>query len=242
MTEVPLPCQSRSSSRTCSSTSTGRVAGPAAKLNTRTSAARLGFRGRRRRTGGCVRDPFLAVPIEALDALDTDQALALTETDEPHALGVTALHRDAIHRGAHQCAGGADEHDLLSGHDLQRRHREAVAIGGLQRDHALTAAAVGRKLRERRELAVAGRRGREHVALTHHDERDQVLAGAELYAAHARRLAPHGAHLALVEAYRLAAARYQDDLALTVGERDTDQLIVGRQIDGDDAGGARPRE
>src|SRR6516225_9163177 len=210
MTEVPLPCQSSSSSRTCSSTSTGSVAGPAAKLNTRTSSIALRF-GRRwqlvgrvagrvagRGVGRVVRDPFLAVPIEALDAFDADQSLAFAETDEPHPLGVTTLHRDAIDRGAHQRAGRADEHDLLSRHDLQRRYREAVAIGGLERDHALTAAAVDRKLRERRELAVAGRRGREHVALAHDDECDQVLTGAELDAAHARGLASHVTHLALV--------------------------------------------
>ena len=64
------------------------------------------------------------------------------------------------------------------------------------------------------------------MALAHHDERDQVLPGTEAYAAHAGGLASHVAHLALVEADRLAAARDQDDLALAVGERHTDQLIV----------------
>jgi NitT/TauT family transport system ATP-binding protein len=36
ITDMPLPCQSVSSSRACSSTSIGNAAGPAAKLNTRT--------------------------------------------------------------------------------------------------------------------------------------------------------------------------------------------------------------
>ena len=41
----------------------------------------------------------------------------------------------------------------------------AVAIGGLQRDHALAAAAMRREILQRRELAVAVLRGGEHVAL-----------------------------------------------------------------------------
>src|SRR5215469_15387405 len=175
ITELPLPCQSSSSSRTCSSTSTGSVAGPEAKLNTRTGPYRLALRGRRsgiRRLGG---DRVLLPSVEALDALDADQPLAFPEADEAHALSVTALNRDPIDGGPHQRAGRADEHDLLSGHDLQRRHREAVAIGSLQRDHTLTAAAVGREFGERSELAVAGRRGGEHVALAHDDECDEIL-------------------------------------------------------------------
>src|SRR5215469_4866968 len=129
MTELPLPCQSSSSSRTCSRTSTGSVAGPEAKLYTRTGAYRLALRGRRsdiRRLGG---DRVLLLSVEALDALDSDQPLAFPEADEAHALGVAALDRDPIDSGADQRAGGADEHDLLSRHDLQRRHREAVEIG-----------------------------------------------------------------------------------------------------------------
>src|SRR3974377_1570558 len=113
MTEVPLPCQSSSSSRTCSRTSTGSVAGPAAKLNTRTSADRLALRGRRSHIGRRCSDRFRLLTLEALDALDADQSLALAEADEPHPLGVTALHRDAIDGGAHQRDGWAGEHDTL---------------------------------------------------------------------------------------------------------------------------------
>ena len=169
--------------------------------------------------------------VQALDALDADQALALPETDQAHALGVAPLHRDLVHRGAHQRAARADQHDFLARHDLQRRHGVTVAIRGLQRDHALAAAAVRGKLRERRQLAVAVGGGGEHRTFADHDQRDQLLSGAEADAAHAGRLAPHVAHLVLVEADRLAAARYQHDLAVAVGERHAHQLVVVVQVD-----------
>src|SRR5215469_10207722 len=60
---------------------------------------------------------LLPVPVrfEALDALDADQPLAtLADPDQAHSLGVTSLDGDLVHRGAHQCAGGADQHDLLA--------------------------------------------------------------------------------------------------------------------------------
>src|ERR1700730_17183569 len=116
---MPQPCQSVSSSRTCSRTSTGSVAGPAAKLNTRTStlsvSGRLACAGLRTP----LRERVLLAGIPNLHALDADQPLPFPEPDEPYALGVASLHGDLIHRGAHQRAGRADEHDLLPGHHLQ---------------------------------------------------------------------------------------------------------------------------
>src|ERR1700730_4196544 len=124
---MPQPCQSVSSSRTCWRTSTGSVAGPAAKLNTRTDlglCGRLACAGLRTRLG----EGLLLAGIQTLDALDADQPLPFPEPDEPYALGVASLHGDLIHRGTHQRAGGADEHDLLPRHDLQRRDRDAVTV------------------------------------------------------------------------------------------------------------------
>src|SRR5256885_15790748 len=110
ITDMPQPCQSVSSSRTCSRTSTGSVAGPAAKLNTRTSLVLCG-----RLAGTGLRTPLgqrlLLTGVQALDAFDADQALPLPEADEPYALGVASLHGDLIHGGAHQRTGGTDEHE-----------------------------------------------------------------------------------------------------------------------------------
>src|SRR5256885_9436046 len=121
ITDMPQPCQSVSSSRTCSRTSTGSVAGPAAKLSART---RLVLWGRLAGTG--LRTPLgqrlLLAGVQALDALDADQALPLPEADEPYALGVASLHGDLIHGGAHQRTGGTVEHDLRSRHVLHCSH------------------------------------------------------------------------------------------------------------------------
>src|SRR4029077_6563680 len=93
---------------------------------------------------------------------------------------------------------------------------DAVAVRGLQGDHALPAAAVRREFLQRRALAVARGGGAQHVPLTDHDQRDQILAGPQADAAHPGRLAPHVAHFVLVEADRLGAAGYQDYLTAPV--------------------------
>src|SRR5258708_20765729 len=166
---MPQRCQSGRSARTWSSTSAGSAAGPAAKLNTRTSALRRASGAGGRLAGPGLRAvlghvlPFAR--LEALDALDADQPLALIEADQAHALRVTALYGDLIHRGAHQRAGGADEHDLLPRHHLQGRHGVAVAAPGLQREAALAAAPVLRNLPERRPLPLPGREPPPHVPL-----------------------------------------------------------------------------
>src|SRR5579863_6692043 len=94
MTEAPQPCQSSSSSRTCSSTGSGSVAGPAAKLNTRTRglsgsftpwgsadlSLALGRRGTGCRSG--LGHGRLVARLEALDTLDADEPLALAEADQ----------------------------------------------------------------------------------------------------------------------------------------------------------------
>ena len=59
--------------------------------------------------------------------------------------------------------------------DLQRADHATVAIGDLQRDHALAAAAVRREVLERRELAEAVFGGGENVALLGHDQRIDAL-------------------------------------------------------------------
>src|SRR6185312_911966 len=160
---------------------------------------------------------LLAV-LQALDALDADQAFPFREADEAHPLRVAPEDRDLIHRRAHQRTGGADQHDLLPRHDLERRDGRAVAIGGLQRDDTLAAPAMLRKLRQRRQFAVAGSRCGENVALADDDQGDQLLALTQLDAAHAGGLAPHRPYFGLGEANRLAAAGHEDDLALSIGE------------------------
>src|SRR5580692_10550120 len=98
ITDMPLPRQSVSSDLACSRTSRGRVAGPAAKLNTRTNASR-----RYRRQGLRFRPFGIALGLQAFDALDAGESLALGQPDQAHALGIASQHRNLIHRRSHQC-------------------------------------------------------------------------------------------------------------------------------------------
>src|SRR5690349_2847665 len=276
MTDMPLDFQSVISAWAWVSTSSGSVAGPAAKLNTRIvlssgnrpscrtriapgrycpGARTISGRGRAGRATlviiqGRIRGTEIrgirartrAVHDQALDALDTGQPLALVQPDEAYALRIAAHDGDLRHRGAHQRAGRTDEHELMLGIHLQRRDHLAVALGSLQRDDALAAAAMRREVLERRELAVAIGRGREDESLANNDQRDEFLALAQLDAAHAGGLATHGPHFVLVEADGLATVRRQDDLARAIGERHADQAIALVETDRNDAAGARPGE
>src|SRR5690349_17390799 len=240
ITDMPLDFQSVISAWACCRTSSGSVAGPAAKLNTRivlSSGTRPSCRTRispgrycpgvrtisgRRRVGRASRRGILGTEIrgtgsraravfaEAFDALDAGQPFPFIQADETHTLRITSNDRDFAHRGAHQRASRTDEHELMIGIHLQRRDHLAVALGSLQRDDALTAAAMRREVLERRELAVAIGRGREDESLANNDQRDEFLALAQLDAAHAGGLATHGPHFVLVEADGLATARRQD--------------------------------
>jgi len=79
------------------------------------------------------------------------------------------------------------------------------------------------------------------VTFTHHDQRDQILAGSQTDARTPAASRPCSA-LRLVEADGLARRSTQHDLALTVGDRHPDQLIVVVQVDRNDPAGTRPRE
>ena len=74
------------------------------------------------------------------------------------------------------------------------------------------------------------------------DEADHRLALGEREPAHAAGGTAHGAHFFFREARHLAGVAEQQDVALTVGQADTDQAIALLQIDGNDAARPGPRE
>src|SRR5689334_13018636 len=96
ITDMPVPRQSSSSSRTWVSTDSGSVAGPAAKLKTLfivLSGCRR-FRRRRRRALAVL------VAVLILDPVEADQAVVLVRAHHAHALGVAALDADFLRRRA----------------------------------------------------------------------------------------------------------------------------------------------
>src|SRR6185503_5844252 len=129
--------------------------------------------------------------VALLDALEAGELLALVERDQRHALGGAALLADLRHRGADQHAAGGDQHHFVVVVDQHRSHQHTVALGGLDRDHALAAATVFRVLGDRRALAeaVLGRSEDRFRFIVGGEHAHHALAFAQLHAAHAGGLA-----------------------------------------------------
>src|SRR5208283_4227854 len=219
MTDMPLACQSTNSSRACAITSVGSAAGPGAKLKTRMAlraiARLLGLGIRRAGFGrlgrrvvgrrGIGRRGILGR--QSLDPLEAGQLIALLEANQPHALGVSTNDRNILDRSSHQGSALTHEHDLVVEAHLQRADHAAVAVGDLQRNDALAAAAVPRVFLERREFSEALLGRGQNVTLVGDYQRVDPLIVAQANAAHAGRFAAHRPHLVLDKADRLAAGR-----------------------------------
>src|SRR6056297_3878532 len=245
ITDMPVPAKSVSSSRARSSTARGSAAGPALKLWTRAPPATVAIAMQRlRRAAAGAGGPSLVLVLrhQGFDAFQTHEGFVVTQADQAHALRVAAEDGDVGHRRAHQGTGVADEHDLVVVGDLQRAHHASVALGRLDGDEPLAAAALHGELVRLAALAVAVFRRREDEPLREDDERDHLVVVGQADAAHTGRTAAHRSHVGLAEADGLAAAREQHDVAVAVGEGHVHQVVALAQIDGDDAVRPRPRE
>src|ERR1700674_4775637 len=156
ITDMPASCQLTSSHFAFSSTSTGMVAGPAPKLKMPAAVLMCAC-------AAVAVAVFAIVVVTVHDGLKSRKLLARIQVDEGHALRRAAHLADLFHARADQHASRGDQHDLVvrrgecSGDDL------AVALGGLDRDHPLGAAAVARVFGDRRALAIAVLGGRKHA-------------------------------------------------------------------------------
>src|SRR5207245_5689933 len=167
---------------------------------------RAGGRRRRLRGGFAVAAVAVALELALLDPLQAGELLAVAKGDQRDALRGTALLADLRHAGADQNTAGRDQHHLVVVVDQHRADHPAIALGSLDRDHALAAAAVARIFADRRALAesVLGRGQHGFRFIVRREHAHHPLALAEAHAAHAGRLAAHRPHVALLEAYRLA--------------------------------------
>src|SRR5882757_2088978 len=256
MTDMPLRCQSSSSPCACSNTSSGSIAGPGEKLKMRIPErfSGVGARVVRRQSAGLAVLAVLAVladgalichigvPGQSVDALEPGELVALLEPYQAHPLSIAPDHGNILHRRTHQHAVLTHQHDLIVQAHLQSSYHPSVAVGDLQCNHALAAAAVLREIIERREFAEPVLRCGENEALLRHDQRIDALLVAQADAAHARRLAAHRTDLFLEEANRLAAGGEQQYILGAVGDRNTDQFVARLERDRDDAARPRPRE
>src|SRR5438132_599564 len=115
ITDMPDPVQSSISAEACASTSSGRTAGPALKLNTRVSG----------------RLPIFLVLFLLRDALDARELGAFVQVDQAHALRRAPHLADLLHAHAYEHPAGGDEHDLVLVAHQHRADELAVAFGGL---------------------------------------------------------------------------------------------------------------
>src|SRR5262245_1195919 len=244
ITDMPVPRQSSISSPARARTSAGSMAGPALKLKMRDIQSLSVNRGcRSRRLGldiavGCSAAVAalgtvpvaiaVAVDVALLDALEAGELLALVERDQRDALRRAAGLADLRHRGADEHAPGRYQHHLVILLDQHRADHGAVPLGGLDRDHALAAAAVARVLGDRRAFAVAFLGRREHRArfVLRREHAHHPAAFGEAHAAHAGGLAAHRAHLAFLEAHALAVGGEEHHVVLAVGEGGADEVVA----------------
>src|SRR5437870_9490220 len=125
--------------------------------------------------------------VALLDALDAGELLAGVERDQRHALRRAAHLAQLRDAGADQHAAGRDQHHFVVVVDQHGADHGAVALRGLDRDHALAAAAVARVFADRRALAEAVFGGGEYAFgfIVGGEHAYHALTLAQAHAAHA---------------------------------------------------------
>src|SRR5207302_641108 len=136
------------------------------------------------------------------DERDGADEVVVLEVHHAHAGRRTALLGDPGGGGALDHPADADEHELLVlAHDERARER-ALALGEPDRLDAFGAALGLAVLGDLRALAVAVLGYDEQVHVVTRDvHRDHAPVAADVHAADAGRVAPHGAHIGLGEAH-----------------------------------------
>ena len=112
----------------------------------------------------------------------------------------------------------------------------APSLGELDRLHSQAAASLDGILLDARPLPVAVLGHDEQVGVVRRDcRRDHLVVAAKPHAPNALGRPAHWPGLSLVEPDRLAAARDEQDVVVTGGMEDPDELVVRAQLDRDDA-------
>src|SRR5262245_2327933 len=166
-----------------------------------------------------------------------DDAVALLELDDAHALGGAAGLADVLDLDANELASLRDQQELVGvRHRLDARHR-AVLVGDLDVDHARSAAALEPVLLDLRALPVAVLGDRQQVRLLVDDVHldDLVVVLLERDADDAGRVAAHGADVLLREPDAHALPRADEDLVLAARDAHREQGVPLLQVDRDDA-------
>src|SRR5262245_22480069 len=179
---------------------------------------------------------FGLLPGLLFDERRAGDQVAARGVDQLDALGAAAGGANLFGFEADQFAVAGNDHHFAVFRDRHDGDHLPVFLGGLDVDHAFAAARLHAVFRERSLLAepVAGNAQHLLVAI-HGDDTDHVIVVAQRNAAHAAGLAPHVAHLLLVEADGHAFVRGQEDLLRAVGQLHGHQFVAFVNAHGDDA-------
>src|SRR5260221_12971378 len=186
----------------------------------------------------------IGAEVALLDALEAGELLAGVERNQRHTLRRAPHLAELRHAGTDQHAAGGDQHHLVVVVDQHGADHLAVPLRGLDRDHALAAAAVARIFAERRALAEPVLGGGEHALafVGAGEHADHALLIAEAHAAHAGRLPAHRSHVALLEAHRLAIGSEKHDIAFAIRRPGTNEIVALVDAHRDDAARSRSRK
>src|SRR5262252_3636795 len=167
------------------------------------------------------------LPALLFDERGAGDQVSARGVDQFDALGAAPGCADLFGFEADQFAvAGDDQHFAVFG-DRHDGDHLAVLLGGLNVDHAFAAARLHAVFRERRLLAEAVAGDAQHLLVAFHgDDADHVIVVAQRDAAHATGLAPHVAHLLLVEADGHAFVCGQEDLLRAVSQFHSHQFVA----------------
>src|SRR6185503_10308527 len=158
--------------------------------------------------------------LRGLLGLDTGNAAHLVvgvDVDDAHAHRIAALARDVIHVEADHLALAGDHEHVVPLPHLEHAHHRPIAPARLDVDDALARAPGEAILVERRALAVAAHRHRQHAhPLLDHFRGDDLVMLLEVDALHPGGHPPRGPELVLGEADEHALLGREQHLALAV--------------------------
>src|SRR5215475_14567709 len=162
-----------------------------------------------------------------LDERRAGDQVAPRRVDQFDALGAASGGANLFGFEADQFAVAGDDQHFAVFADRHDGDHLAVLLGGLNVDHAFAAARLHAVFRERRLLAEAVAGDAQHLLVAvDGDDADHVIVVAQRDAAHAAGLAPHVAHLLLVEADGHAFVRGQEDLLRAVSQLHSHQFVA----------------
>src|SRR5919199_1739293 len=166
-----------------------------------------------------------------------DPLVVVLEAHDDDALRRAARALDVVDGHPNHRPSRRDQHHLIAVANDLRAGELPLRLGQLHRPHPETAPALPRVVAELRPLAVAVLRHDEDVALVDTDDvgRDHLVALPEAHTLDTAGVATHRTSILLAETNGLPLARHHQEVVVTRGAADGDELVTVPHLDRDDA-------